>query len=485
MQHAGAGLSPMLLHKSAFREMLSPAEKKRLDVWKSQIRKKMDKPLAVCVYWMKHTLRKSQSFRQGFLSCGERDLGHFAVLHAIRSNNLPVLRFLIEARDPQRFCLKYQGTAVLFAPGRAVNRLMPNAYEDDEPYLYTAILHGTAQCVEQLLMMLAETGTGDGLVRRPANGFCQNTTLLSLALRRLCTSAPSRMCEASEKVKHLLLHGANPMLPDAYGATSLTVYCEHATAVCAESVLKGLLYNKVSNTDDRKQMWAMVTLLSSSFPRTFGLAITDSRMWMESGVYNPLQIPAANGNTWLLCVLLHAGVKLDTVDHLGRNALFAAIVSRVHCGLDGVCEMAGAGVVFESPIPTGRGATVITTPLVSLNFLIRRGINTHQVDSDGCTPIIHLLLHFPHSDYLYQKIDLLYMGGVDVEHISQLNHTALSLAEHLAHTAPDTFNCILQLILALIKQNRTLLHEDMHRAAWGSALFPIPFHIPNDMFDVA
>jgi len=154
MLHAGASLSPMLLHKSAFREMLSVAENKRLDVWKGQIRKKMDKPFAVCVHWMKHTLWKSQSFRQGFLSCGERDLGHFAVIHAIRSNNLPVLRFLIEARDPQRFCLKHQGTVELCAPGRPTSRLMPNAYEDDEPYLYTAILHGTAQCVDQLLRML-------------------------------------------------------------------------------------------------------------------------------------------------------------------------------------------------------------------------------------------------------------------------------------------------------------------------------------------
>jgi len=481
MQHAGAGLSPMLLHKSAFREMLSGAENKRLEAWKGQIRKKMDKPFAVCVHWMKHTLRKSQSFRQGFLSCGERDLGHFAVLHAIRSNNLPVLRFLIEARDPQRFCLKHQGTAELFEPSSQASRLMPNAYEDDEPYLYTALLHGSAQCVDQLLRMLRETG--DGVAHRPANGFCNNTTFLSLALHLLCTCAHDRTCEASEKVKHLLLHGANPMLPDAFGATSLTVYCEHATAVCAESVLKGLLYKKSSNAEDRNRMWAMVTLLSSKFPRTSGLTMTDSRMWMESGVYNPLHIPATNGNTWLLYVLLQGGVKLDSVDHLGRNALFVGNVSLVHRGPDGMCDVAGAGVVFENRSNTGPGATVVTTPVASLNFLIRHGINTRQIDSDGCTPIIHLLLHYPHSDYLYQKIDLLYMGGVDVEHISQLNHTALSLAQHLADSCPETFDCIVQLISALIKQNRTLLHEDMHRAAWGNTLFPIPFHIPHDIFD--
>ena len=478
MLQAGASLSPLLLHKSAIREMLSVAEKKRLEVWKGQIRKNMHKPFDVCVHWMRHTLRKSQSFRQGFLSCGERDLGHFAVIHAIRSNNLPVLRFLIEARDPQRFCLKHQGTVQLYTPGRPTSRLMPNAYEDDEPYLYTAILHGTAQCVDQLLRMLTETG--GGVVHRPANGCCQNTTLLSLALQQLCKSAPNCMCEATEKVGHLLLHGANPMLPDAFGATSLTVYCEHATAVCAESVLKGLLYEKLSNTEDRNRIRAMVTLLSSKFPRTFGLTMTDSRMWMQCGVYNPLHIPATNGNTWLLYVLLQGGVKLDTVDHLSRNALFVGNVSPVHRGPDGACDIAGAGVVFESPRPD---VTVVTTPLASLNFLIRHGINTRQIDSDGCTPIIHLLLHYPHSDYLYQKIDLLYMGGVDVEHISQLNHTALSLAQHLADSSPHKFNCILQLILTLIKQNRTLLHEDMHRSMWGNTLFPIPFHIPRDILD--
>jgi len=481
MQHTGAGLSSMLLHKSAFREMLSCAEQKRLDFWKIQIRKKMDKhPYAECVQWMKYTLRKSQSFRQGFLSCGDRDLGHFAVLHAIRSNNLNVLRFLIEARDPFRFCQKHQGTTVLYERGGPAMRLMPNAIEDDEPYLYSAILYGTPQCVEQLLRMLG--GSTDGIVHLPANGFCQNTTFLSLALRQLCTSTPSRIAQASEKVKCLLLHGANPMLPDAFGATSLTVYCEYAAAVRADTVLKGMLYEKLSNAEDKKRMWAMVTLLSSStFSRTLGLTMTDSRMWMESGACNPLQIPAANGNTWLLYVLLHGGVKLDTVNHLGQNALFASNVNRVLRNDDGAYDVAGAGVVFESTRPTA----VVTTPIVSLNFLIRHGINTRQIDSEGCTPIIHLLLHYPYSDYLYQKIDVLYKGGVDVEHISQQKHTALSLAQRLANFCPDTFNCILQLVSTLIKQNRTLLHQDMYRTVWDQTVFPIPFHLPHDMFDMA
>jgi len=94
-------------------------------------------------------------------------------------------------------------------------------------------------------------------------------------------------------------------------------------------------------------------------------------------------------------------------------------------------------------------------------------------------------LHYPYSDYLYQKIDVLYKGGVDVEHISQQKHTALSLAQRLANFCPDTFNCILQLVSTLIKQNRTLLHQDMYRTVWDQTVFPIPFHLPHDMFDMA
>jgi len=454
-------ITTMLLNKSAFREILSANETKRLEFWKSQIRKNIDKSIGDTVHWLRNTLRKSGSFRQGFLSCGTRDLGHYAVLYAIRTNKLDALRFLIQAQDPEKFCMKRQGTAVMHSQGCTTTRMMPNVYDEDEPYLYTAIQYGTVAAVDMLLRLLG--GVQDGKWHWPANGFCQDTTFLSLALRKLCLSSEAQQStEAWKKVKCLLLHGASPLLPDSYGATSLTVYCEQVAAVCAESVLTGRLYEKVASSYDKDHMRVMIGLLLSYIPPSLGVNMACSRMWTTTGVCNPLQVPAQNGNTWLLLILLERGVEINTVDARGQNALFVGKLTR----------------------NATHGSTPhTTTPLVSLNFLIRHGVNPRHIDLCGHTPLTHLLLNHPNSDLLHQKVELLYWCGVDIEHVTQQQETALSLAKALAGENPDTFDTIVDLVQSLIMRNRNAMHHDMRRAVAMRVVNPLPFHLPDNLFD--
>jgi len=453
MLHPAAGVSGMLLHKPALREELSIADETELNVWKTLIRDKLDLPPADSLHWMRTTLRKSRVFRKGFLTCGKRDLGHYATQHAIVTNNLTVLSFLMEAEIPNLFCLKLQGTLVLNTHKHMTKHLMSNVFEEDEPYLYTAIRYGSPDTVEMLLRFLKRFGVQDG--------YCQNTTYLSLALRQMCTCPSPQAVDYLKKVCMLLRHGANPLLPDACGATSMTVYCDTVDAVRADSIYKGHLYNKTQNIDDKHRMMTMLLLLKKHIPIQFQNPLAVQKMWSTTTVVNPLQIPSRKGNTWLLYLLMRGGVNIDSLNDQGQNALFAGMVT--------------------TRIPGNGAVPVLTTPLPTLNFLIRHGINTRQTDLWAHTPITHILKHFPHSDLLHQKIEILFEGGVDIEQASAHQHTALSLAKALAVANPSKFTSILDLVESLILRNNTAIRQDIQKIEIASLLRANPFHLPPNL----
>jgi len=454
MLHPAAGVSGMLLHKPALREELSSIDEKQLNVWKKLIRDKLDLPPADCLLWMRTILRKSRVFRKGFLTCGKRDLGHYAVQHAIITKNLPVLSFLMEAEIPNLYCLKLQGTLVLNThKNNMPEHVMSNVFEEDEPYLYTAIRYGSSDTVEILLRFVKCFGVHDG--------YCQNTTFLSLALRQMCTCPSFHTIDALKKVCLLLKHGANPLLPDASGATSMTIYCDSVDAVRAESIHKGHLYNKTKNNEDKHKMKTMLLLLKSHIPAQFEIPFAAQRMWSTTSIINPLQIPARKGNTWLLYLLMRAGVNIDSLNDQGQNALFAGLVG--------------------TKVPGNGAILMITTPLLTLSFLIRHGINTRQTDLSAYTPITHILRHYPHSDLLHQKLEMLFEGGVDIEQASVQQHTALSLAKALAATNPSKFTSILELVQTLVLRNSAAMHQDIQRIEVASFLHDNPFHLPQNL----
>jgi len=454
----------MLLHKSAFKEILSLEEENTLQTWKKLIVTNLHLPYAPCVLWLEGKMRNSDVFRQGFLSCGQRDLGHYAVQQAIVADNLPVLEFLLQAEQPHLFCITRQGTLFLSGHDKVETRVMPNAFAEDESYLYTAIMHGSSAAVETIMQVLGGLGVENEAWRCPANNFCQLTTLLSTALLQLCLCRAQHAAEALKKVCILLKYGANPLLPDSFGATALTVYCENVTAIRAESIFKGHLYNKTECDDDKDKMRNTVLLLQKHIPVHLGLTMASPRTWSATKIRNPLEIPGCNGNTWLLYILLQRGVEIDTQNENGQNALFARKIS----------------------MSAQRSASkeIITTPLVTLRFLIRHGINTLQIDSTGCTPITHLLLRYPNSDLLYQKIQTLFDGGVDIEHESVEHHTALSLATGLAKANFRVFASVLKLVKTLLLRNRMSLHKEMCKIARHHPATVLTFYLPRNLLDL-
>jgi len=443
----------MLLHKPALREELSGVEQNQLDVWKKLIREKLVLPAGESLHWIRTVLRKSRAFRKGFLTCGKRDLGHYAVQHAIISSNLTVLSFLLEAEIPDLYCLKLQGTLMLNSQRNRDAHLMPNVFEEDEPYLYTAIRHGSSDTVEMLLRFLKSFGARDG--------YCQDTTFLSLAVRQMCTCSALHASDAVKKVCMLLKHGANPLLPDVSGATSMTIFCDNVHAVRAESMYKGRLYNKTQNNEDKHRMRTMLLLLEKHVPVQLQKSLALPEMWCTTGTINPLQTPARKGNTWLLYLLMRGGVNIDTVNAQGQNALFAGRI--------------GTAVLDSTTHVT------LTTPLVTLSFLIRHGINTRHTDLWAHTPITHILKHYPYSDLLHQKVEMLFEGGVDIEHVSAQRHTALLLAQALAVSDPSNFNSILELVRALITRNRVAIHKDIRRIELSCVADNNPFHLPSNL----
>jgi len=93
-----------------------------------------------------------------------------------------------------------------------------------------------------------------------------------------------------------------------------------------------------------------------------------------------------------------------------------------------------------------------TTPIHSLEFVVLHGIDVTHTDCYGCTPIIHLLLHFPYSELLCEKLVFLFESGVDIKHVCPQKNTALSLLESLALDNITHFQPIVQLVQSMIQK---------------------------------
>jgi len=153
----------------------------------------------------------------------------------------------------------------------------------------------------------------------------------------------------------------------------MTICCDTVDAVRAESIYKGHLYNITQNNDDKHKMKNMLLLLKKHIPIQFQIPLAAQKMWSTTSIINPLQIPARKGNTWLLYLLMRGGVNIDSLNDQGQNALFAGLVA--------------------SKVPGSGAVPMLTTPLLTLSFLIRHGINTRQTDLSAHTPITHILRH--------------------------------------------------------------------------------------------
>ena len=135
--------------------------------------------------FLQHEMRPSQTFWRAFLTCSNCDLAHYAAQHAIRTDNIQVLVLLIQ----HKFMMLKQGSIVIPPEHGSTHTLTINVYEEDEPYLYTAIVYGSCASVQTLLEF--------GVV---ANGACHSTTFLSRALALL------HMCECKHKIEDSITH---------------------------------------------------------------------------------------------------------------------------------------------------------------------------------------------------------------------------------------------------------------------------------------
>jgi len=455
----------MLLHKSAFRILLSQSEENALMVWKERIRKAIGDPcLQNAFQFLLGELRASYSFKHGFMTCHDGDLGHYAAQISIRMNNIPVLCFLIQ----HNFMMLRQGTIVMPLVLNKKSGFTANVFEDDEPYMYTALVYGSCQSVTTLL----ENGVS-------ATGCCQNTTFLSLALQEMCCREHTDKA-AVEKVEILLQHGANPLLPDSHGMTSLVVLCDYMSAVSADSVRMGSLDQQQRFASEKHHWKYILNLIISKIPIA-SLTLNDMHVWSTHTNINPLQTPAEKGNTWLIRLLLKRGVDINSVNREGQTALFANSRSlrlkrasrNVMCDYRYRRFSIASTQCLEPPltkhnvrpqhIDSQRGSCskknrplLFTTPLHTLRFLVTHGIRVSHIDAHGCTPITHLLKKHPNSDMLYEKIFFFLECGVSAEHVCQQGNTALSLAQQLVLSNPKKFTLIVSLMESMIPQPRTV-----------------------------
>jgi len=450
----------MLLYKSALRTLLSADEAHDVTRWKKRIRRAMsDKHPQNTFDFLQHEMRPSQTFRGAFLTCSNCDLGHYAAQHAIRTDNIRVLVFLIQ----HKFMMLKQGSIVIPPEHGHTHTSTINVYEEDEPYLYTAIVYGSCVSVQTLL----EFGVA-------ANGACHSTTFLSLALLHMC-ECKHKIEDCITKIQLLLMYAADPLARDAQGCTSLAVLCENIHTVSLRSVLTGAPCRRERCAHKQRNLAYVLDhlILHISNPM---VGLCTSSAWSAVDSYNPLQIPSQNGNTWLLWLLVTRGVDVNTLNELGQNALFVGppAVKYRAWGLQTVAVDHGTDASLGTHITTTRSnadsiaksvpvaplCTHVsaktmshTTPLHSLQFFIRHGIDVTHTDVHGCTPIIHLLMHFPYSNVLYEQLFLFYQSGTDIHHRCSRNNTALSLCEHLALEDAVRFEPIVDLIRTMMQES--------------------------------
>jgi len=442
----------MLLYKSALRTLLSADEANNVAMWKKRIRKAMsDKHPHNTFEFLQHEMRPSQTFRASFLTCSNCDLGHYAAQHAIRTDNMQVLVFLIQ----HKFMMLKQGSIVIPPDHGSAHTLTNNVYEEDEPYLYTAIVYGSCASVRALLEF--------GVV---ANGVCHSTTFLSLALLHMC-ECKHRIQDCIAKIELLLLYAADPLATDAQGCTSLAVLCENIHTVSLRSVLTGAPCRRERCAQKQRVLAYVLDHLVFHISKPM-VGLCTRTAWCDVGAYNPLQIPSQNGNTWLLWLLVKRGVDVNSLNELGQNALFVgipvvkprawAISSADHDTDTGLATHITKHRTHVDTIakrmPCGSSKTMsYTTPLHSLQFLIKHGINATHTDIRGCTPIIHLLMHYPYSNVLYEQLFLFFQSGTDIHHRCLRNHTALSLCERLVLEDSLRFQPIVDLIQTMIQES--------------------------------
>jgi hypothetical protein len=200
------------------------------------------------------------------------------------------------------------------------------------------------------------------------------------------------------------------------------------------------------------------------------VGLCTSTAWCAVDSYNPLQIPSQNSNTWLLWLLVKRGVNVNTLNELGQNALFVgtpAVKYRAWGAPTGSVDHdtdAGLGThvtkhrtnadTIAKIMPHGSSKTMsYTTPLHSLQYFIKHGIDATHTDIHGCTPIIHLLMHYPYSNVLYEQLFLFFQSGTDIHHRCSRNNTALSLSEHLVLEDALRFQPIVDLIQTMIQES--------------------------------
>jgi len=170
------------------------------------------------------------------------------------------------------------------------------------------------------------------------------------------------------------------------------------------------------------------------------------------------------------------GVDVNTLNELGQNALFvgAPAVKYQAWGVQTAAVDHDTDAGRGTHITTARtnadtiaqSATVVplythvsaktmshTTPVHSLQFFIRHGIDVTHTDVHGCTPIIHLLMHFPYSNVLHEQLFLFFQSGTDIHHRCSRNNTALSLCEHLVLEDAVRFEPIVDLILTMMQES--------------------------------
>jgi len=443
----------MLLHKSALRTLLSDEETVVLASWKKRIHTSMsDERPQNTLDFLEHEVRPSSIFRTAYMTCSNCDLGHYAAQCAIHSSNIKVLVFLIE----HSFMMLKQGSIVL-CPAKLPGSMgtTSNVYEEDEPYMFTAIMYGNYAAVATLL----EHGVA-------ANGICQNTTFLSLAVRRWCECKHDH-ADAVAKIQLLLMYAADPLATDALGCTSFTVLCSNAYSVPLHCTLTGTPCNMQRSIQKQTGLLRLLDQLILHIMKPW-IDLGESAAWHASVRTNPLQTPANNGNTWLMWLLFKRGVCIDTVNEFGQNALFVgkSAHKRTSRGARGSSHGHRATTATTATpkrphtLATQQAAEHVfytTTPIASLQFLVTHGIDVARNDIYDRTPIIHLLLQYPYSDKLCEKLCFLFKSGVDIKHTCTQKNSALSLSEALARQNTRLFEPIAALVrtmLTLHQQNQ-------------------------------
>ena len=418
-------------------------------------------------HYLQNSMRKSLIFKKGYMTGSTYDLGHYALQEAIKADNMLVMEFLIynsfaflqrgclvpPSHDGQGFCANANGS-----------QNMNDDDDDDQPYIYTAVQYGSCECLAKLL----------SVHQLAANGFCKNTTFLSHALTRMCSQTElDARCVAKvdarwvAKVDTLLRHGANPLLPDANGATSLAVFCNGVREMPAESCLQGRLFAKRECRVEKNHMAhvldRLIAAMRQHVPR---LSLAQGLVWSIRTTVNPLQVPVLCGNTCLVQMLLERGVDVNAVNEEGQNAIF---IQRSRTG----------GGTRRTHKP-GERSIAYTTPLSALRLLARNGIDATRTDKCGRTPIIHLLRFFPDADMLYDKLVFLFDCGVRVQHTSHNHETALALAQALAKQNPTNFGCILELLKSMIAQENATTAGRRPATAQEHAG---PWHLPARLLE--